>query len=507
MMPATNAVGPGSGEVVAAPADSATLRAGVASGVRWGTLNQAVQQATRLGVQIVLTRLLAPEAFGLLALAFVVVNFGALLTGLGFSQALIQRRHLTRDLVDAVFVGSGLLGAALAAATFAGAGSLAALLGDPELAAVLRVLSVVFVFQGIEGAPNTMLRRSLRFRPYVLSSTIAAVAGGITGIALGLTGAGVWALVGFALTEAIFATVLAWIFAIRAGVWRPRLTADLRPLRGVLGYSGAVTGNRLLFYGSRNVDNLIVGRFLGTVALGYYGLAYRVMLFPIQRVTDVIGSVTLPAFAALQDEPERVNVAYLRAVRYLAAVIVPLTVGVTVSAHHLVPVVFGPQWEPAVTPLRILAVSGPALALVRLNGSLWEAIGRAGLTLGMSAVALALLVPGFLIGVRYGVVGVATVYTATIYAGLVPALILLRTSTGITLRRQLGNVVPVAMATAAMVAAALVADAALAPIAGPVLGLLAMVLAGAGAYAATLSVVDRGFVSEAVVLLRTKAAH
>ena len=495
----TSAVGP-------APSADATLRAGVASGLRWGTLNQVVQQATRLLVQVVLTRLLAPEAFGLLALAFVVVNFGALLTGLGFSQALIQRRHLTSALVDAVFVGSALLGIAIGVGIYTGAATLATLLGDAELAPVLRVLSVVFVFQGVEGVPNTMLRRALLFRPYVLSSTIGAVVGGTTGIVLGVAGAGVWALVGFALAEAVVATVLAWAYAIRAGVWRPRATWDLRPLRGVLGYSGAVTGNRLLFYGSRNVDNLIVGRVLGTVALGYYGLAYRVMLFPIQRITDVLGSVTLPTFAALQHDPARVNAAYLRAVKYLAAIIVPATIGVAVTAHHLVPVVFGPQWEAAVVPLRILALSGPAIALVRLTGNLWEAIGRAGITLGLSAIALLLLIPGFALGVHFGVPGVSVAYTVTIYAGLVPALFTLRTTCGITVGRQLRNVLAVAVATAAMALAAVAVDVLLAPADSHGLRLVAMAAAGATVYLVALHHLDRGLLRDAWRLLRTKGA-
>src|SRR3712207_5038532 len=168
-----------------APHPAASLTSSVASGVRWGALNQGVQQVMRLAVQVVLTRLLAPESFGLVALAFVVVNFGALLTGLGFSQALVQRRVLTRHLTDAVFVGSGLLGILLAGAVVAGAMPIAAMLGDPAIAPLLRILAVVFVFQGVEGVPNSLLRRELRFRPAVLSSTIAAVVGGVVGITLG----------------------------------------------------------------------------------------------------------------------------------------------------------------------------------------------------------------------------------------------------------------------------------------------------------------------------------
>ena len=486
--------------------ESRSIRRDVASGVRWGALNQGVQQVTRLAVQVVLTRLLAPESFGLLALAFVVINFGALLTGLGFSQALIQRRELGRDLVNAVFVGSGLIGLVLAGAVAVGAEALAAALGDREVAPVLRVLSVVFLFQGLEGVPNSMLRRELRFRSYVLSSTWAAVVGGAVGVVLGFAGAGVWALVGFALTEAVVATTLAWVFAISAGVWRPRGTWHLRPLREVLGYSGAVTSSRLLFYGSRNIDNLIVGRVLGTVALGYYGLAYRLMLFPIQRVTDVVSGVTLPAFARVQGDAPRLQLGYLRAVRYLCAVIVPVTVGVAVTAHHLVPVVFGSQWEPAVRPLQILAVSGPPIALVRLNGNLWEAIGRAGLSLVMSIIALVILVPAFLVGVRYGVNGVAVAYTLTAYLGLCPALVALRATTGIGLGRQLANVGPIATATAVMIGLAFLAGYAVPDGVGHLGHLLAMVVAGGAGYCGGLWLTDRALVTEALAELRPGAA-
>lgn len=470
------------------------------SGVRWGTFNQVVQQATRLLVQIVLTRLLAPEAFGLLTLAFVIVNLGALFTGLGFTQALIQRREVSQHLVDAVLVGSAMLGMVLAGATFLSAGPLATVLGEPEVAPVLRACSVIFLFQGVEGAPNGMLRRALLFRPFVLSSTIAAVLGGAVGIGLAFAGFGVWALVGFAVSEAVIATSLAWVFAIRAGVWRPGWTFDLSPLRSVLGYSTAVTGNRLLFYGSRNVDNLIVGRVLGATALGFYGLAYRLMLFPIQRVTDVVSSVALPAFATLQDDRIRLASGYLRAVRALSAVVIPVTVGIALTAPDLVPVLFGEQWRPAVAPLRVLAVSGPALAMVRLNGNLFEGMGRAGVSLAISAVTLALLVPAFLVGVRHGVMGVAIAYTATAYLGLLPAAHMVARTAGIGVGQQIRNVLPVLAGATVMVGAVLLSVPVLP--ANELVRLVGTTVVGAGVYLATVALLAQDLLGDVVRVVR-----
>ena len=487
-------------------AETESIGAHVAVGMRWGALHHLIQQGTRFGAQIFLTRLLAPSAFGLLALAFVVINLGALLSGLGLSQALVQRRDLDRKLVDAVFVGSGLLGLLLFAAVALLAGPLSTLLGDPAVEPVLRVLSVIFLFQGVEGAPNTMLLRKLLYRPFMLSSTIAVIAGAAAGVAVGLAGGDVWALVTFAVTEAVIASALAWVFALRAGVWRPGFTWDLRPLRMVAGYSGAVTGNRVLIYGSRNVDNLIVGRVLGATALGYYNLAYRVMLLPIQRAAEVIASVSLPAFAKLQHDAERLRGAYLRAVHAVSVVVVPATVGLALTAHHAVPVIFGAQWEPAVTPLRILCLSGPALALVRLNSTLWEAIGRATLALTMSVIALAVLVPAFLVGVQYGIVGVSVAFTATVYVGLAPALVAIRRSTGIRVREQVGSVLPIAVAAAVMVGVGLLVDRAVPDSAGDVLNLLAMAGAGAVTFGAVLWAIDREKVKAAFAALRRAPA-
>jgi O-antigen/teichoic acid export membrane protein len=166
-----------------------------------------------------------------------------------------------------------------------------------------------------------------------------------------------------------------------------------------------------------------------------------------------------------------------------------------------VPVVFGAQWLPAVVPLRILAVSGPAVALVRLNGNLWEAMGRAGLTLAMSAVALGLLLPGFVLGVRYGVIGVATAYSVTAYLGLFPAMVVTARTNAIGMGRQLANVFPVLVATTAMVVVGLLIDQWI-PVGGDVVPLLAMIAGGAATYAVMLFLLDRRLVTDALSDLR-----
>jgi PST family polysaccharide transporter len=480
-----------------------SLRGHVAHGVRWGLFNQVVQQGARLLAQLVLTRLLAPDDFGLMGICLILVNLGSFVAGLGMPQALVQRPKITAEQVGAALGASLLLGIALASAVLVLARPVAGFFDHDDVAPMLRVLCIVFLCQSVEGVPNAMLRRAMRFREFVLSSTIAALAGAAVAVSMAAAGADVWSLVGFATTEAFIAAALAWVFAIRAGVWRPHLSFDVGQLRDLAGYSGSVTATRVVVYGLQNVDNMIIGRALGAIALGYYGLAYRVLLFPIQRVTEVVAGATLPAFARMADDDARVGSAFLRAVRVLALVLVPATLGIALTAGDLVPLVFGSQWEPAVEPVRILCLSGPAVALLRLNGGLWEATGKATWTLVYSTAYLLVLVPAFVIGSRSGINGVAWAATICVYASVLPGLWIIGRTTGIGIRGQLVNVFPVAVGAVAL-AVAVGAVGGVLDDAGHLPRLVACACAGATAYAAGLLLVDRSIVRHALADLRAR---
>src|SRR5262245_38926147 len=217
-------------DAAARPADN-ELAVRASAGLRWGAFNQGTQQVVRLGVQVILTKLLVPSDFGAMTLALVVINVGSLVGALGFAQVLVQRHHITRRHVAVAFTTSGILGLVLMVAVFGGAGTFADWFNAPDLAPLLRVLSVMFLLRGFEGVPNAMLVRRLYIRDFVLSSTIATIAGAVVGVGMALGGAGLWSLAGMAVTESFVATSLAWAFAARAGVWRPQLAFDLPTLR------------------------------------------------------------------------------------------------------------------------------------------------------------------------------------------------------------------------------------------------------------------------------------
>jgi O-antigen/teichoic acid export membrane protein len=433
------------------------LRPRVAAGVRWGAIDQIAQVIIRFGTTIVMARLLEPGDFGLFALAMVVGNLAGLIVGLGMSDAVIQRRHLAPGHVSTAFTISAASGVGLAALIAGGSGVLAHLLGERDVAAVLVALSVMVVLEGFEKTPNDMLVRSLLMREYYISSTIATVISAAAGLSVAAGGGGVWALVTMALTEAVVATILGWVFAIRAGVWRPRVGFERARARSLGGFGAIVTGGRIAGYGQTNFDNFVVGRVLGATPLGYYSLAYRTVLLPIVRVSEVMGATVFSAFSGVQTDLVRLRRGVTQATCYIGMVCLPATVGLSVCASMLVPVVLGERWRAAVPVVQVLALGGPALSFARLDSSLYKAVGRPAIGLAMSMGQLAMVVPAYLIGSHWGIAGVATAVVIVGYASL-PVFVEIRARLLEQHRmEQITPLAPIALATAAMALAALLA--------------------------------------------------
>jgi PST family polysaccharide transporter len=460
------------------------LTSRVATGVRWGIFNQIVQQVTRFAVLLVLTRLLKPEVFGIMALCTLTVSLGDLFTGVGFGPALVHKQTVTRRQVASALSASAIMGATIALIILLGSGLVAQFFHTPGVHAPLAALSLIFLLKGVEGVPNDMLRRDLHLREYVLSSTIGGVVSGVVGIAMAFAGFGIWALVGWALSDAFVSTSLAWLFAIRARVWRPRFALHMKSIRELLGFSSYLVGGRSLAFIQLNGDNFSVGRALGPGPLAYYGLAFRIMVMPVQKVSEVLGDVAFPAFAKVQDDIRRLRAGFLRGVRTIAVVCFPITIGIVVTAPVLVPVLFGEKWMPAVLTLQILALNGPRTAMISLNSNLWQAIGKPKWSFWTSVIGVPLYVIAFAVG-AWGFRTIEAVAIGLTIAGTI-AMIPTMHLAGKAIKRSpmviFENVAPVALATALMAAACIVVGLLLPNTVSNLVELLCMVAAGAVTY-------------------------
>ncbi|MEO8192483.1 MAG: lipopolysaccharide biosynthesis protein [Gemmatimonadales bacterium] len=375
------------------------------AGGAWLASAQIVRRLTGVLVLAVLARLLTPADFGLASLTFIVVGYVSLFSELGVSSALVQRQTLTEDHLRSAFwitTGGGILLAALAALL---SSPIARLLGNERLAPLIAVAMLVVPIGGMGQVADALLQRRLAFRSIALIEWASTILSAVVSVVLALSGAGVWALVAQSITAAL-ALAVGRNFA--AG-WRPGLSFSAPAARAIMGFGGAALGVTVIGYLTRTIDNLVVGSRLGAEALGYYSMAYGLILLPLVTIGGIVIRTASPALASLQTDRPRLTKAYLRTVRTLASATLPMALGIAAVAPELVATVYGPQWQPAVKLLRILAIIG-SLDALNTSGLIFFSIGRLLLLLRYACVSLAVMFAAFVIGSRWGVDGVAWAY-------------------------------------------------------------------------------------------------
>ncbi len=385
------------------------MRQRVTRGLAWTGASQVMLQVIRTGAAIFVARLLTPSEYGLAMLALVFASLVLVFSDLALGAALVQRKTLSeRDRSTAFWITIG-AGIAFTVLGIALAGPVADLYGQPSAEPLLAVLSLSFILTALGATQQSLLLREMDFRRLELLTVGGALAGAAAAVALAAAGTGPWAIIGQQLATAVITSALMW----RASSWRPRLIFSGASLRDLGGFSAYLMGHRLLFYVHQNADRFIIGRFIGTAALGAYAVAYNVMLAPAARIGGPLQRVLAPAFSRMQDEPARIAAAWARVTRILATIVLPSLAGLVVVAPDFVPVVLGSQWEAAVPVIQILAWVGAIQALQSINVDILVARDRTSTIFRYSIVFTTAHIIAFVIGLQWGIIGIAVAYAVS----------------------------------------------------------------------------------------------
>ena len=411
--------------------------------------------AARIGTQIlaiagtaVVARLVPPRAYGLMGMAAVVTGFAALFRDLGTASAIVQRRDIDDGLLTSVFWLNLLMGIAVTGACWLTAPWAALFYREPALLGVLRALSVAFLILSLASVHGALLTRQLQFGRIAVVELVAGVAGLAAAITGALMGAGVWSLVMNLLVNcAVSAVAMIW-----ARPWRPRLHFSWVELRSISGFGLNLSASNIVNYFARNADNLLVGKYLGAVALGFYGLAYNIMLFPLQAVGQTLGRVLFPAFAAMQSDHARFRQAYLRASAAIAFFAFPLMAGATVLAPELIAVFLGPHWGPVVPVLRDSGAYWHVAVADRDYRQIYLATGSTRAMFRWGTLFSAVLVVGFVAGLPWGIMGVAAIYAVLSVLLMIPSLAIPFRLIGLPLAALWKSIQLIVVVTAAMAA-------------------------------------------------------
>ena len=396
---------------IAVPAVSAR------SNARWIGAIQVFRVAVQLVGLLLLSRLLSPEDFGLVALVSIVTNLANLLRDMGTAAAVIQKQTLENEIVLTAFWLNCIIGVTLGIGIAGLAGLLAAVFHAPALIGLLLMVAVAFPITGSATVHQALLERASRFSAVARIEIIAALCGLAVALLAAYAGAGAYSLVLQTLAVAVLSTVQLWFVS----GWRPRWYWSTARLRELSGFSTHLFAFNIVNYFSRNADGMVVGRWLGASSLGAYSLAYRIMLFPLQNLTVVATRALFPVFSRQQTAPAEMAALYLRTLSVIAFFTAPLMAGLFVLRAPFVQVFLGDKWTSITALIGWLAPVGFMQSLVSTTGTVFMAGGRTDTLFRLGVFGAVLQVSSFLIGVHWGVNGVAAGYFVANLLNAVPA--------------------------------------------------------------------------------------
>jgi PST family polysaccharide transporter len=255
------------------------------------------------------------------------------------------------------------------------------------------------------------------FRRVAIIAIISVICAGAIGILLAISGFGVWSLIWQSLALSLLTVILTWFMS----PWRPSLQFHFSAIKDVMGFSMNLLGSNILNFLSRNFDDLLIGRFIGSSALGIYTKAYQLMLLPLTQVSWVVARVMFPSLSSIQHDVVRVKKVYLSILRAIALVTFPLMIGMFVVSKPFVLVVFGSKWSGMIPILRIFCLAGVVDSITTTVGWIYHSQGRTDIEFKFGVICAVITIGAFIIGLNWGIMGMAVAYVLTAYLILWPA--------------------------------------------------------------------------------------
>jgi O-antigen/teichoic acid export membrane protein len=374
-----------------------------ARGVRDNIVAEIAVQVLRVGGMVALARELAPADFGLLKVLLIVSMFAALLCESGIPDALIQRKVLTSEHeVTAWWLSLGLV-AATVVALYLSAPVIASAMSMPALSFGIRLICLPMFLEGTAIVPVARLSRELKFGMLAIADVIGELAFLATAFIVLWRGQPQWSLAAGLGARFAAHAIAVWMAQRRMPVGVPRLAAA----RDLSRFAASVLGGRIVTVAAGNADFLLVGGLLGSRALGFYSMAWDLLRFVPDRLHRVAGRVAFPAFCKLQDSNAQLGHVYLNFIGYIARVVLPIAGCVAIAAPELIVNIYGPQWRPAATPMRLLAF-GLALVGLRLGiGATYYARNFPSMDIFLNGARLLLIVAAVVSTARFGLIGVS----------------------------------------------------------------------------------------------------
>lgn len=349
-------------------------------------------------VNAVLARILSAEDYGVVAVITVFSTFFTTFSDMGFGPAIIQNKNLTEDDVNNIYSFTVYISVALMVLFAICAFPIAFFYGDKVYVPLGQMLSVSLLFNALNMVPNGILNRDKKFISIAIRTVVVYVGAAVVTIILALMGLRYYALAIQSILTALFTFV--WNYATTK--IRFYFYFNMESIKKVLNYSGYQFAFNLVNYFSRNLDNLLTGKFMGSAELGYYNKAYTLMLYPVNNLTGVISPVLHPILSDYQKQLDVIYKKYMKIVRLLACIGLYVSPVCFLAAEELISILYGPNWGKSVVCFQLLAIAIIPQMINSSAGSIFQAIGNTKLLFTNSCINTCITIIAIFLGVFGG---------------------------------------------------------------------------------------------------------
>lgn len=368
-------------------------------GLLWSFIYSFAGQGIQFIVGIILARILSPEEFGLIGMLTIFIAISQTFVDSGFGSALIRKNICTPADYSTVFVYNLVVSVAFYFLLFFSANQVGVFFSETRLNDLLKVLGLGVIINALSVVHRTILVKNIDFKTQAKISVISSIGSGTISIAIALQGYGVWSLVILMLSRFLLNSLFLWIWT----KWKFSLLFNWNSFKDLFGFGGKLLLSGLLDTAYRNIYYIIIGKYFSAFELGQYTRAEQFNALPSQNLVGIIGRVSYPVLASLQDDKIQLKQAYKKIIRNTMFVTFVLMLLLSATSVPLIHVLIGEKWLIAAEYLQILCFIGMLYPLHALNLNMLQVQGRSDLFLKLEVIKKILAIPTIVIGVLFGI--------------------------------------------------------------------------------------------------------
>lgn len=385
-------------------------------GVLWNLTSLFMSRGASTVFILFLARLLAPEAFGLIAMATVVFELANSFINSGLGTALIRSKSVSNVDLNTVFYTNLVLSGFAYTIIYVGAPSIANFYSQPELMLLIRVMGLVVFINATKIIQTSIFTRKMDFKSLMKSNTLGTVLSGILSVTAAWKGWGVWSLVVQMLSSALISAVVLWIIS----KWRPSISFSFDSFRKLFSFGKNLLIEGFLSILFQNSYILVIGRFFSAEITGLYFFAKKISDLISQQLTSAIQQATFPALATIQDDNKALREKYRQIVQLMIFLIAPVMALLSGLAPILIDVAFKESWKASIPYLQLICLVGALYPLHAINVNLLLVKGRSGLLLKIGLIKRAFSLLMLFLAIPYGVSGIIIGQIISSFFALIP---------------------------------------------------------------------------------------